>query len=543
MAGDGIVDAHGLGSVLEHDHTERAGDRDGVGLLGAQLFEADDAGLFVAVAFHPDVAATAATAHCFVAIGAGGLDQLDAGDRLEELTRGVVDVVVAADVAGIVVGDLLFDFGDGLELVVAHQAGQVLGVMDDLVVDAGTAAELAVFVFVRVVAVGAGGHQGFEGVLAQRADVGLGLLLEQQLLTHAAGGVAGAALFATEDGKVDVGLLEQLCHGAGGALGAVVVAGRTTDPKEDVGAPLLGHGGQIEASSPGGAFFLGQTPWVIGTFDAVQHFFDAAGDFALDHGQITAEVDHQVDVVDHGRAFFDTGAAGGAAPQFVFVVDTRLEQPDGVEGTTAGAVALEDHLVTGFEGDGMAALHVGHFGDQELGRQVGARRVGGADRLAAAAGHARIEVEALLPGQIVDGGDAQLRFVLFDFGLEIGNRCQRTTGSRALEERIEWGIDEMAQPGERDGRDECKRHHGVGHPQRQMQAQADAADIAQAYFAEHHSQPIADERLYRPVLLEDHHATDGLIGDTQAFDEIPADTDKNQRNQRFAVVAAVVQSI
>ena len=76
-----------------------------------------------------------------------------------------------------------------------------------------------------------------------------------------------------------------------------------------------------------------------------------------------------------------------------------------------------------------------------------------------------------------------------------------------------------------------------------MQAQADAADIAQAYFAEHHSQPIADERLYRPVLLEHHHATDGLIGDTQAFDEIPADTDKNQRNQRFAVVAAVVQSI
>ena len=464
LAGDGIVDAHGLGSVLEHDHTERAGDRDGVGLLGAELFEADDAGLFVAVAFHPDVAATAATAHRLVAIGARGLDQLDAGDRLEELTRGVVDVVVAADVAGIVVGDFLLDFGHGLELVVAHQTGQVLGVMDDLVVDAGTAAELAVFVFVRVVTVGAGGDEGFEGVFAQRTDVVLGLLLEQQFLTHAAGGVAGAALFAAEDGKVDISLLEKLCHGAGGALGAVIVTRGTSYPKKNVGATLVGHGGQIEASSPGGALFLGQAPWVIGAFDAVEDFFDAAGDFALDHGQIAAEVDHQVDVVDHGRAFFDTGAAGGAAPQFVFVVDTRLEQADGVEGTTPGAVAFKDHLVSGFEGDGVAALHVGHFGDEELGRQVRTRCVGWADRLTAATCHTRIEVEALLPGQVIDGGDAQLRLVFFDFGLEIGYRGQRTTGSRTLEERVEWGIDEMAQPGEWDGCNERKRHHGMGYP-------------------------------------------------------------------------------
>ena len=148
LASDGVVDTHGFGSVLEHDHAERTGDGDGVGLLGAQLLEADDAGLLVAEAFHPDIAAAAATAHGFVAVLAGRFDQLEARDGLQQLTRGIVDVVVAADVTGVVVGDFLFDLGDGLEFVVTDEAGQILGVVDDLVVDAGTAAELAVFVLV-----------------------------------------------------------------------------------------------------------------------------------------------------------------------------------------------------------------------------------------------------------------------------------------------------------------------------------------------------------------------------------------------------------
>ena len=367
LAGDGVVDAHGFGGVLKHDHTERARDSNGIGLFGAELFEADDAGLLVAKAFHPDIAAAAATAHGFVPVLAGSFDQLDARDGLQELARGIVDVVVAADVAGIVVGDFLFDLGDGLEFVVTDETGQVLGVMDDLVVDAGTAAELAIFVFVRVVAVGAGGDQRFEGVLTEGADVGLGLLLEQQFLAHTTGGIAGAALFAAENGKIDIGLLEQLRHSAGGAFGTVVVARRTTNPKEHVGTALFGHGGQIEASGPGRALFLGQAPGVVGALDAVQYFFDAAGHFALNHGQITAEVDDQIDVVDHGRAFFDAGATGGATPQFVFVINTGLEQSDGVECASAGAVALDDHLFAGSEQNGIATLHIGHFGDEEFG--------------------------------------------------------------------------------------------------------------------------------------------------------------------------------
>ena len=213
----------------------------------------------------------------------------------------------------------------------------------------------------------AGGDQRFEGVLAEGADVGFGLLLEQQFLAHTTGGIASAALFAAEDGKIDIGLLEELGHGAGCALGTVVIAGGATDPKEDVGVALFGHGGQIEASGPGRAFFLGQTPWVVGTLDAVEYFFDAAGHFALDHGQVAAEVDDQIDVVDHGRALFDAGATGGTAPQFVFVVDTCLEESDGVECATPGAVALEHHLRTRSEQNRITALHIGHFGDEEFG--------------------------------------------------------------------------------------------------------------------------------------------------------------------------------
>ena len=76
-----------------------------------------------------------------------------------------------------------------------------------------------------------------------------------------------------------------------------------------------------------------------------------------------------------------------------------------------------------------------------------------------------------------------------------------------------------------------------------MKTHAEATDVAPADLAEHDCQPVADKRLYGPILFKDHYSADGLVGNAQAFDDVSADTDKNQRNQRFAVVAAVVQSI
>ena len=54
-----------------------------------------------------------------------------------------------------------------------------------------------------------------------------------------------------------------------------------------------------------------------GALNPFQHALDAAGNLALDHRQIAAQIDDLIDMLDHRRAFFQTCAAGGAAPQLV----------------------------------------------------------------------------------------------------------------------------------------------------------------------------------------------------------------------------------
>ena len=214
---------------------------------------------------------------------------------------------------------------------------------------------------------GAGGDQLGEFVLTEGFDVGFGLLFKQQFFTHAAGRVTGAALFAPQYGKINARLLHQLGHGTGDFFGAVVVARRTAHPKQHLYLAFFGHGGDVEASGPIGALTLGQAPRIAGAFDAVEYPFDAAGDFALDHGQIAAHINHQVDVVDQGRTFFDTGATSCAAPDFVFVIKPLLEQGNCVKGTATAGIGYGHFLAAVFHGDAIAPLHVGQFGDEELG--------------------------------------------------------------------------------------------------------------------------------------------------------------------------------
>ena len=78
------------------------------------------------------------------------LDDLDAAERADDLPRREVDVVVAAEVAGVVVHDPLVEPGAGhVELPGLDQLLEELAVVDDLVV----AAELRVLVQQRVEAV------------------------------------------------------------------------------------------------------------------------------------------------------------------------------------------------------------------------------------------------------------------------------------------------------------------------------------------------------------------------------------------------------
>ena len=81
-----------------------------------------------------------------MAIAVGSFDQLDARDRRQQFTGGIIDVVVAADVTGVVVGHFLVDRGDRDELFVLDELRQKLGVVHYLIINPRFAAKLHVFV-------------------------------------------------------------------------------------------------------------------------------------------------------------------------------------------------------------------------------------------------------------------------------------------------------------------------------------------------------------------------------------------------------------
>jgi hypothetical protein len=61
---------------------------------------------------------------------------------------------------------------------------------------------------------------------------------------------------------------------------------------------------------------------------------------------------------------------------------------------------------------------------RNLGDRLAPAAWAGTDRLTATTAHTGIEIEALLPGQIVESGDAQLWLIFLNFGIEIGNHRQ-----------------------------------------------------------------------------------------------------------------------
>ena len=98
---------------------------------------------------HPHAGPAGAAAHALGAV-ARHLDDLDALDRADHLAGREVDVVVAAEVARVVVGDALLERGlADVEAAAGDQRLEQLAVVDDLVVPA----ELRVLVEQRVEAV------------------------------------------------------------------------------------------------------------------------------------------------------------------------------------------------------------------------------------------------------------------------------------------------------------------------------------------------------------------------------------------------------
>src|SRR3546814_13281758 len=108
----GLLGAGALHAVVEHDVAERAGGGDAAGAGGDELLGPLVVDLLAEVFLHPHAGATGAAAHALGAV-ALGLDQLDALQAADHVPGRHVDVVVAAEVAGVVVDDTLVEAGAG----------------------------------------------------------------------------------------------------------------------------------------------------------------------------------------------------------------------------------------------------------------------------------------------------------------------------------------------------------------------------------------------------------------------------------------------
>src|SRR5581483_12522815 len=119
-------------ALVEHLQAERAGRSQHVGAGVQRLGRADVVDALAALLFHEGVAAAGATAETLVA-AARHLDLRRSRQRGHYVARLVVHLVVATEVAGVVVGDRLVQRLGRLKAPLAHQLGQELAVVDDLV--------------------------------------------------------------------------------------------------------------------------------------------------------------------------------------------------------------------------------------------------------------------------------------------------------------------------------------------------------------------------------------------------------------------------
>jgi hypothetical protein len=223
--------AMALHAVVHHDVAEGAGGGDARRTGGDQLGGADVVDLGPDRLLHPHARPAGTTAHPLGAV-AGRFDDRHAAEATDDLARREVDVVVATQVARVVVDDPFFQAGFGqVEAAVLDEGLEELGVVHDLVV----APELGILVAQCVEAVGALGHDLADAHAVERLDVLHGQHLEDVLVARAPGRIPGAVLGWAEDGEADVGPLHERGHGLGHLLVLVVEAARAADPVEVLG--------------------------------------------------------------------------------------------------------------------------------------------------------------------------------------------------------------------------------------------------------------------------------------------------------------------
>ena len=256
-----LVDPFTLDAVIDHHVAEGAGGRDARGTGLEQLLGALDVDLLADVLLHPHAGTTGPTAHALGAVAAG-LDDLDTADRTDHVAGRQVHVVVATEVARVVVHEAVLERSIAdVEASVVDQDLEQLAVVDDLVVPT----ELRILVGQRVEAVGALGDDLLDAHRVERLDVLHRQHLEDVLVARTSGRVAGAHLARAENGERDAGPVHQLREGLADLLVLVVERSGAADPVQVLGGQRVAaveHLEALEVVGPVGTFALTHAPRV-----------------------------------------------------------------------------------------------------------------------------------------------------------------------------------------------------------------------------------------------------------------------------------------
>src|SRR6266568_1076387 len=278
-------------AILKHRDTEGAGGSQDFSLGLQRFFHTGLVDTLPDLLLHPGPATTTTTAEALIAMAAH-LCHTIAIQYGEHATRLVVHIVVATDVAGIVVGELALieAFGE-FDLLIGNEPVDENCVVHYFIV----ATKLRILVLDGVEAVRAGrddramagrytGHpitesvpivsavlvSCIEAVAVQYFDILLRHHLPQVLVPDAPGGIACAGFFRAENCKIHPGSEQHFRNSGCHLLIPFIEGAHTTDPVEYISIRILRHKRYTQPGSPFSTLVIADLPWVVVALHVVE---------------------------------------------------------------------------------------------------------------------------------------------------------------------------------------------------------------------------------------------------------------------------------
>ena len=251
-----------------------------------------------------------------VALHLGGFQ---AGYRGNHVARLAVDVVVAAEVAGIVIRATRLDRFLRFQLAGCQQLGQ----QHRMVHHFELAAELGILVLDRIQAVRAGSDDLLHPVALPLLHVGGNQRLIQVFVAEPAGRIAAAALLFAEDTERHAGHLQQFDYRRGHLTVAFVKRAGAADKIQILDFVVLGQRRHRQFLLQPIGFRATDAPRIAVLLHALEHGLGLVGEVALHHHQIAPHIDDFFHMLDKYRTLGLARTAGRTGPDRFFLDHVR----------------------------------------------------------------------------------------------------------------------------------------------------------------------------------------------------------------------------